>query len=71
MFKFKNLLPLNSFCLESSKLFGSKFCLEQTTVRILDIIFDTVNPYAESNYIYDKRDYMNKILDCFKKGKTF
>jgi hypothetical protein len=54
--------------LERSKLFDRKVCLEQTTVRALGIIFATVNPYAESNYMYRKRD--EKILDCFMKGKT-
>jgi hypothetical protein len=56
MFKLKNLLPSNSFYLERSKLFGSKVCLEQATAHALYIIFETANLYAESNYVYRKRD---------------
>jgi hypothetical protein len=56
MCKLKNLLPSNNFYLERSKLIGSKVSLEQTTIPTLDIIFDSVNPYAESNCMYRKRD---------------
>jgi hypothetical protein len=65
MFKLKNLLPSNSFCLERFKLFGLEDSLEQTTVGALDIIFVTVNLMPRATACTE--NVMKQILDCFMK----